>query len=137
PVAPPPGPPVMPPAADAAPPAAPPPPAAPGLSVRKTCSPQVLLFDPVAFRVEVANTGTTPLTDVVMTDILPPGLSFVRNEPPGEPPSETKPSGEPGAKAQVTWNLGTLAPGQQRVIEYQAIAKEEGTFANRVAVRAA
>jgi len=74
----------------------------------------------------------------VMTDILPAGLDY---DPEGtstaEPPRESK-EGEaaPGTKL-LTWNIGTLAPGPPRVIEYRVIAKKEGTFTNQTAVRAA
>ncbi|MBI1914245.1 MAG: DUF11 domain-containing protein [Planctomycetes bacterium] len=114
-------------------------PAGPLLRVRKTAPPQVALYEAIPFRIEVANTSNAPLTEVVMTDILPADLEYDPEGPTSsEPPKERK-EGEgiaPGTKL-LTWNLGTLTPGQPRVIEYRAIAKKEGTFINQTAIRAA
>lgn len=100
-------------------------PARPALSLRKTGPSQVVLYDPVTYRLEVRNTGPTSLTDVVLTDLLPPQLRYDGGNP------------APEQRSLLTWNLGTLAPGEQRVIEYRALTTEEGTFSNRAAVTAA
>lgn len=99
--------------------------ARPGLAIRKIGPESVTLYDPVAFRIEVTNTGPTPLSDVVLTDILPRELQFESGNP------------VPERKAMLTWNLGTLAPGQVRIVEYRAVTLKEGTFTNRSVVSAA
>src|SRR5262249_58115571 len=100
-----------------------------GLSERNPAPPQAVLYDAVTFRIEVTNNGNAPLTDVVMTDILPAGLEYDPEGPSSaEPPKEQKDGGTDAGTKLLTWNLGTLAPRQQRVIEYRAIAKKEGTF---------
>jgi uncharacterized repeat protein (TIGR01451 family) len=94
------------------------------LSLRKIGPSQVVLYDPVTYRLEVTNTGATPLNDVVLIDNLPRELRYDSSTP-------TPDSSEP-----LTWNLGTLAPGQQRLIEYRALTMQEGTFSNRASVTA-
>jgi uncharacterized repeat protein (TIGR01451 family) len=85
----------------------------------------VVLYDPVTFRIEVVNGGAVPVTDVVVTDILPKELRYETSTPAAE------------RRALLTWNLGTLRSGEQRVIEYRAITLEAGTFTNRAVVTAA
>jgi uncharacterized repeat protein (TIGR01451 family) len=73
----------------------------------------------VTFRIEVVNTGESPVREVVVTDILPREFRFESSTPAAD------------QRALLTWNLGTLQPGEQRVIEYRAITMQEGTFTNR------
>jgi uncharacterized repeat protein (TIGR01451 family) len=95
------------------------------LQLRKTGPEQALLYDPITFRLEVANTGTAPARAVKLTDTLPDGLEFLTSKPStrGDNP--------------LTWDLGELAPGQTRRIEYQVAARRPGTFRNRAVVEAA
>lgn len=118
------------PAAPAPTPAPTPPAPVAGLSVRKTGPAQVLRYDPASFRIEVINTGAAPLSDVMVTDVLPRQLQYEGGEP-------TQPRKTPAGPALLSWNLGTLAPGQQRAIAYRALALEEGTFTNRAVATAA
>jgi uncharacterized repeat protein (TIGR01451 family) len=99
--------------------------ARPALSLRKTGPTQVVLYDPVTFRLEVTNTGQTPLSDVIVSDTLPHELRFDSGTP------------APEGRDPLTWNLGTIAPGQQRVIEYRALTMQEGSFSNRAVATAA
>lgn len=114
--------------------ATPPPPVASPLTVRKTGPAQATRYQAVAFKVEVANTGPAPLTNVVLTDLLPNGLEYLQGEdrPAAPPKRESR-----RTHTLLTWDIGTLAPGQQRVFEYSASAKEEGAFVNRAIVTAA
>lgn len=112
----------------------PPPPVASSLTVRKTGPAQASRYQAIAFRVEVANTGPAPLAGVVLTDLLPNGLEYLQGE--------DRPAAPPRREARrthtlLTWDVGTLAPGQQRVFEYSVSAKEEGAFVNRAVVTAA
>jgi uncharacterized repeat protein (TIGR01451 family) len=114
-------------------PAAPAPAVPATLSVRKTGPAQAARYQAVAYRVEVANTGPAPLAGVVLTDLLPNGLEYLEGEArPGPPPKREARN----THTLLTWEIGTLAPGQQRVFEYSASAKEEGAFANRAIVTA-
>lgn len=99
--------------------------ARPTLSLRKTAPEQVVLHDPITFRLEVTNAGSTPLSDVTLTDLLPRELRYDGDEP------------SPERRSLLTWNLGTLQPGENKVVEYRALTLEEGTFQNRAVVVAA
>jgi uncharacterized repeat protein (TIGR01451 family) len=59
------------------------------------------------FDLRVTNPGEVPLTNVVVRDQLPPELAFV---------SATE-GGQTGADGQVTWNIGTLQPKQERIVQ--------------------
>lgn len=86
---------------------------------------QAMLHDSISFQLEVRNTGPDPVKDVIVTDELPDGLEFINGKP---YPAQEKP---------LTWKLGELAPGQSRRIEYQAISKKAGTWANKAQLKAA
>ena len=95
-------------------------PAAPsGLALTKTGPAQALLYDVLTYRLTVTNGASTPAAGVTLTDTLPEGL---------------EPS---GMKAPLTWDLGTLEPGQTRTVEYQAIAKRAGRWTNRAVATSA
>jgi uncharacterized repeat protein (TIGR01451 family) len=79
------------------------------------------------FEMEVANPGTAAATNVQVTDSLPPELEFVSAAEGGtyEPATRT-----------VTWNLGTLPPGQKRGIAVKLLAKGKGDPVNQAVARA-
>jgi uncharacterized repeat protein (TIGR01451 family) len=58
------------------------------------------------FDIRVTNPGDVPLNNVVVRDNLPPELAFDQATEGGTPVS-----------GQVVWNLGTLAPRQERVVQ--------------------
>jgi uncharacterized repeat protein (TIGR01451 family) len=106
------------------------PPVQPGLTIRKTAQRnQVLLYDAVLFRIEVTNSGSAPLDDVVVTDVLPRELRYETATP--------APATAPEQRSLLRWNLGTVPPGEKRVIDYRALALQEGIFSNRAVVTAA
>jgi uncharacterized repeat protein (TIGR01451 family) len=89
------------------------------LALRKTGPAQAILYDALTFQLIVTNTGTAELANVVLTDTLPAGLEHA------------------SGKNVLTWDIGTLVPGQSRVVEYQAIAKKAERFCNQAAATAA
>lgn len=91
----------------------------PRLQVRKTGPGQAILHDPITYQLFVTNTGTAAVSGVELTDKMPEGM-------------------EDGAtgKNQLTWSVGTLAPGEARTYEYQAITKKTGKLCNRAAASA-
>jgi uncharacterized repeat protein (TIGR01451 family) len=99
--------------------------AKPSLRAKATAPPQAMRYEEITFRIEVANTGTAPLRDVVVTDELPAGLEFTSGKP------------EPNVEKLLTWKLGDVPPQQTRRIEYKAIVKQTGTFRNHAKVTAA
>jgi uncharacterized repeat protein (TIGR01451 family) len=97
----------------------------PGLRLKVTAPPFVRYPDPVPFQIEVTNPGPAAVTDIVVTDLLPADLKFANSKPAttGENP--------------LTWKLGTLAPGESRRVQFDAIAPQPGKFRDRVEVTAA
>lgn len=91
--------------------------ARPGISLRKSGPSQALLYDHLNYQLAVTNTGVTEITNVQLTDILSAGLEH-----------------EIGNR--LRWDLGTLAPGQTRVLTYQAIAKQAGRLRTTAVVTA-
>lgn len=87
--------------------------ARPNLSVRKCGPTDAVLYDNLSYQIVVKNTGTIEATGVVLTDTLPDGLEHT------------------GGKPTLTWEIGTLAPGQCKQVEYQAIAKKAGRLCNK------
>lgn len=71
------------------------------LQLQKTVSPRAARPNQiVTYTLTVKNAGTLPAAGVVLTDPLPAGLSFA-----------SAPGGGSFAAGEVTFNLGTLAPG--------------------------
>jgi uncharacterized repeat protein (TIGR01451 family) len=91
----------------------------PALSLRKSGPTQAVLYDVLSYRLDVTNSGTAPVTQVVVTDQLPEGLEHS------------------GGKNPLTWDLGTLEPGQSRRVEYQVVAKATGRLCNKATATAA
>jgi uncharacterized repeat protein (TIGR01451 family) len=88
----------------------------PNLTLRVTAPAKAVLFDPVTFVLEVANTGTGPARDVVVTATPTAGLEFSNAVP------------NPTTEMPMTWLLRTLAPGQRQRIELILIPRKGGTF---------
>jgi uncharacterized repeat protein (TIGR01451 family) len=97
----------------------------PGLRVRLTGPERASVNEAVFFVAEVSNTGATEAADVVLTDTLPDGITFLNSKPstPGDNP--------------LTWNLGKIPPGQTRRVEFQVSLTRAGTFTNRAEVTGA
>jgi uncharacterized repeat protein (TIGR01451 family) len=83
------------------------------------------LNDAVTFKLEVANTGQARARNVVVSVTLPEWVDY----------SDSKPS-TGGEKNPLTWDLGELAPGKSRRIEYVVILKKPGPFSIKAAVEA-
>jgi uncharacterized repeat protein (TIGR01451 family) len=98
------------------------------LSVTKTDAPDPINLGAgnVTYTVTVANAGPSPATNVVLTDTLPAGVTFV---------SATAPCTQTGGT--VTCNLGTLASGANSVITIVITPTAAGTLNNSATVAAA
>jgi uncharacterized repeat protein (TIGR01451 family) len=78
------------------------------------------------YRIELSNPGDLPAKDVLASDVVPQGLSFLGSNPPAEL-----------AGRQLRWRLGDLGARQQRVIDAQFRADAAGCIANRCEAAAA
>jgi uncharacterized repeat protein (TIGR01451 family) len=87
--------------------------AKPVLHLQKDGPKQAILYDSLNFKLTVSNTGNAEATNVMLTDLLPAGLEHTSH------------------KERLSWIIGTLAPGQSRSVEYQAIAKAAGKLCNK------
>jgi uncharacterized repeat protein (TIGR01451 family) len=95
----------------------------PQVRVSKSGPTQATLNQTVTFRLQVTNTGSVPVRDLTLADVLDAGLEY-----PSEPPPAA------GGKQQLTWDIKSLAPGQTETRTYQAVAKKEGKLCNTAEV---
>jgi len=86
--------------------------ARPELTIAKRGPVRAAVNDALTYRIDIRNTGGIEASSVVVTDTLPDGLEAV------------------GTKNPLTWELGTLQPGQSRTVEYQALARKAGVLTN-------
>lgn len=84
----------------------------PALAITKQAPAEVLLCDPINMRIEVRNTGTMALENVVVKDNLPGGLTTT------------------DGKSALDISLGTLAAGQAKQISIAAKASKPGSYQN-------
>jgi uncharacterized repeat protein (TIGR01451 family) len=97
------------------------------LQLRKSGPQNRFLGREAEFDLEVANPGTAPATSVRVIDTLPEGLDFVAASDGGAYEPTTR---------QVTWMLGTLAPGHRRGLTVKALARSSGDWVNRAVAQA-
>ncbi len=90
----------------------------PTLQITKAGPDQVLLCDPITYKITVKNTGSGNACDVVVTDDLPDGVATMNGQ------------------KSVKYRIGALAPGQSRDFTIQAKASKTGTFTNNASVAA-
>ncbi len=90
--------------------------ARPGLSLRKEGPSEAVVNERLIYRLIVTNTGPVDVTSIRLSDSLATGLEHAS-----------------GHNA-LTWELGTLRPGQSRSVEYQVTARKPGKLCNRAAV---
>jgi uncharacterized repeat protein (TIGR01451 family) len=104
--------------------------AAADLALTKSDSPDpVVSGNNLTYTILVTNGGTTPATNVVVTDTLPSGVDFV---------SATGSQGTPCTRTGdvVTCNLGTIANGGSATVTIVVQAKKTGTISNTAVVGA-
>jgi len=80
----------------------------------------------ITYRVDVTNRGDLPARQVVVSDVMPPQMSFVGSTPKG---------GIFGNR--IEWRIGDLAPGQTSRIEIQCRAVRQGEARHCVTARSA
>ncbi|MFR5072596.1 MAG: isopeptide-forming domain-containing fimbrial protein [Bianqueaceae bacterium] len=87
----------------------------PEITISKSVSPETAKQgDSVTYTITVTNTGNVPLTDVVVTDSLPEGLSA--------PTNHTEPDGVlySSNNGNIQWSISALAVGESRTMTVTA-----------------
>jgi uncharacterized repeat protein (TIGR01451 family) len=96
------------------------------LSLIKTASPNpAITLANLTYRLIVTNNGPSPSTNVLVTDNLPAGITFV---------SATPTQGSCSGAATVTCNLGSLARNAQATISIVVVPQTAGTLTNSASV---
>lgn len=87
----------------------------PTISIQKLVPAEIQVGKKCTFAVRVQNTGQRTAHDVLVRDEAPLGTQLVGTAPKADV-----------AGSQVVWNLGTLSPGEERVLEMELIPTAEG-----------
>ena len=96
----------------------------PKLTLTKECPDLRYIGRPADFQITVRNNGDAPARNVVLVDNLPPGLDFLKADNAGR-----------ATRGQVSWNLGTIAPGGSRSVQVKCRASQPGEFRNTAHVK--
>jgi uncharacterized repeat protein (TIGR01451 family) len=72
------------------------------------------------YQIILANTGTLPVQNIVVTNPVPAGLTF-----------QSASDGGRLSGTQVQWNLGTLAPGMEQKLDVVFVAQSIGRICNQ------
>jgi uncharacterized repeat protein (TIGR01451 family) len=92
---------------------------APDLAVHVSGPPVASVGATLGYRIAVSNPGDLPAKDVVATDAVPDGLTYISSNPAAE-----------STGRQLRWQLGELGPRQQRQIEVNFRAERQGSVTN-------
>lgn len=95
----------------------------PMIELTKTCPKLRYLGREATFEITVANTGTGPAQDVVVTDVNPQGIEFVSADSEG-----TRQGGN------IIWQLGALDAGKSRVLKTTFRCNRIGKYKNSATV---
>lgn len=96
------------------------------LVVRKTGPATAAVGSTMRYCIEVCNSGDMPAANVVLSDTVSRGTTYVDSDPPGTVTGGT-----------VRWQLGTLAAGQSKTVALDVRADVAGTVENRAEAAAA
>jgi uncharacterized repeat protein (TIGR01451 family) len=97
----------------------------PKIAIDKSCTASGLVGDTITYNIVVSNPSQVDATNVVVTDSMPAGISYVSSTPAGSASGNT-----------VTWTLGTVSPSAPVNITVQGKAAQVGRFTNCAEVRA-
>ena len=89
---------------------------------------RVQVGDTITYTIEVINDSTVEVEDVVITDNIPSGTTYVE--------SSVSPGGTP-APGKITWNIGTMQPNDRVTVSFQVKATQPNShIINRAVARA-
>ncbi len=97
----------------------------PELTVTKTCPPTRYLGRPARYEISVSNPGDAPAQNVILTDTVPPGTTFLGAS-----------EGAQFTNGRVVWNLGVIEPGQARNVAVELRIDSPGQHRNVAEARA-
>jgi uncharacterized repeat protein (TIGR01451 family) len=75
----------------------------------------------LTYRLDVGNPGDLPSKNIVVSNVLPDGLSYLGSNPA---------TSAVGGGKQLQWRLGELGPRQRQIIEVSVRAEKEGSMSN-------
>jgi len=87
----------------------------PSLAIQKFAPEEIQVGKPCKFIIKVRNVGQRPAMGVVVRDQTPQGTRLMATKP------RANTTGD-----QIAWDLGTMAPGEERSLEMQLTPIEEG-----------
>ena len=88
----------------------------PQLTIEKRAPAEIQVNQLAIFEIKVRNVGQVPAHQVRVRDFVPQGTQLER----------ASPAAAPDATGAMTWNLGTLQPGQQATISMHLMPLAEG-----------
>ncbi len=100
----------------------------PGIAIKKTGPNNRFLGTTATYTIEISNPGSAPTTGVIVQDTLPSGFTFESANPPGNHTPKTN---------DVSWNLGTIAPGESKTLRVTGRAVSQGQQCNIATVQTA
>ncbi|HJZ90771.1 MAG TPA: NEW3 domain-containing protein [Gemmataceae bacterium] len=109
---------------------------APTLSLKKDGPERIVVGDVSTFRITVTNTGKVPIKDIEVKDFLHKGLVHDDREPSRGAADGRLMSSVNPTRAERTWSISTLGPGQSRTIDYRVKAQTAGKVGSTVLVNA-
>ena len=86
------------------------------ISVRMSGPASGSIGSTLKYRIEVSNPGDLAADDVVVTEAIPSGMSYLTSSPPAEKAGST-----------IRWTVGRLGGGQTRTFEAEYRAQSKGT----------
>ena len=98
----------------------------PSIAIKKSGPEKRFLGTTATYTIEVSNPGSAATSGVFVRDTLPNGFTFESSTPPGNRQANSN---------EVSWNLGTIAPGESKTLQVTGRAVSEGRHCNGATVK--